>query len=123
MAFESFKVKNGVDIDAFKGYGLVKLVFRFEEAGKDYQRIENSQTIRKFAKVLLREANKADLGFKIKIKPNCPCCNTNSWYGYGDGWHCEFCWNMWHHGERDKDFLSHIEFLEQSKGAMKEGGK
>ena len=42
------------------------------------------------------------------IQQECKCCQyfVNS----GDLFHCEDCWNKFHNGERDKDWLNEEEF-------------
>jgi hypothetical protein len=37
------------------------------------------------------------------INNNCPCCRTIP--ERNSGYHCEDCWDKYHNGERDKDWL------------------
>lgn len=37
------------------------------------------------------------MGFMIQPEV-CPCCRDALW-------HCEKCWNIYHHGLRDKDYI------------------
>jgi ribosomal protein L37AE/L43A len=41
------------------------------------------------------------------LNPDCPCCAEGMRRGMGMMvWHCEDCWNKWHNGLRDKDFIA-----------------
>lgn len=51
------------------------------------------------------------------IEQDCKCCQKHM--RTGDRWHCEDCWNKYHHGGRDGDWLSRSEFEELNKKGMK----
>jgi len=37
------------------------------------------------------------------IIPECPCCQK--FMKAGDHWHCKWCWDRYHNGRRDNDWL------------------
>ena len=39
----------------------------------------------------------------MMLTDDCPCCRK--WLKTGDLWHCRDCWNRYHNGLRDKDWL------------------
>lgn len=38
----------------------------------------------------------------------CPCCQKM--VKTGDPWHCQDCWDRYHNGERDMDWLNREEY-------------
>ena len=39
------------------------------------------------------------------VRNECPCCTKISrTQDFRDLWHCEYCWNKYHNGIRDKDW-------------------
>ena len=40
----------------------------------------------------------------IMVNPSCPCCIGIT----PNNWHCHDCWDKYHNGERDKDFMEII---------------
>jgi hypothetical protein len=39
----------------------------------------------------------------MMLEPDCHCCQE-SIRELKQVWHCKFCWDKWHNGERDSDF-------------------
>ena len=51
---------------------------------------------------------------------NCMCCHNAAFANYENMtakqlievmWHCEYCWDKYHNGERDKDWLDKDEYM------------
>lgn len=55
----------------------------------------------------------------IMITNDCPCCRNaiNSKEAY-ETHHCEDCWNKYHNGLRDKDWLNKEDYLKQNKKGL-----
>lgn len=45
----------------------------------------------------------------MMINQNCNCCINPAF----DFFHCKFCWNKWHNGERDNDWLDAEKYRKQ----------
>lgn len=45
---------------------------------------------------------------------DCKCCQKA--LRTGSFWHCEFCWNKWHNGLRDRDWISREEWEKSGRG-------
>lgn len=49
------------------------------------------------------------------VETDCRCCQK---FGKtGDMWHCKSCWNKWHNGERDQDWLTREEWEKENPQA------
>lgn len=44
----------------------------------------------------------------MMMTDDCPCCRK--WVATGELWHCQDCWNRYHNGLRDNDWLSKEEW-------------
>lgn len=49
----------------------------------------------------------------MMVHGNCKCCDKFA--RTGDFWHCEECWNNFHNGKRDNDWLDEKTFREMQK--------
>jgi len=59
----------------------------------------------------------------MMLRSDCPCCQRFI-RGFifirgSDGWHCELCWNDYHNGIRDHDFLTEEEFKAKKEARRK----
>jgi hypothetical protein len=51
------------------------------------------------------------------LNRECHCCMSGG--EFKDGWHCEWCWDQYHNGKRDNDFMSHEKFVENRDKLIK----